>query len=100
MLILVIIMRILITGATSGIAYQLGCSLAKRNHMVYFTTHTDEELKQLKNKLKEDKVDALCFKMDITTDDIEKVDKIEIDCLVNHAGIGIGGSLLTMDVEH
>lgn len=92
-------MRILITGATSGIAYLLGKELIKRNHTVYFTTRTVKELYSLKEKLKTDKLDALCFKMDITTSDIELVDKIQIDCLINHAGIGIGGSLLYMDIE-
>ncbi len=92
-------MRILITGATSNIAYELGKKLAKRNHVVYFTTHTTKELKNLEKKLKEDKINALCFKMDITTEDIKLVDKLTIDCLINHAGIGIGGSLLYMDIE-
>lgn len=92
-------MRILITGATSGIGYLLGCSLAKRGHVVYMTTHTVKELYTLKEKLKEDGVEAICFKMDITTDDILLVDNINIDCLINHAGIGIGGSLLYMDID-
>lgn len=93
-------MRILITGATSGIAYKLGCELVKRKHTVYFTTHTVKELYNLKEKLKEDNIQALCFKMDITTDDILLVDKIKIDCLINHAGIGIGGSILHMDIGY
>ncbi len=92
-------MRVLITGATSGIAYKLGCELVRRGHTVYFTTHTVKELYYLEKKLKDDKIDALCFKMDITTDDICLVDKIKIDCLVNHAGIGVGGSILYMDIE-
>lgn len=92
-------MRILITGATSGIGYKLGVELAKRGHIVYMCTHTVEELFYLREKLKRDNVKAISFKMDITTEDIYLVNNIKIDCLINHAGIGIGGSLLYMDVD-
>lgn len=93
-------MRVLITGATSGIGYKVGCLLAKRGHTVYMSTHTDKELETLRKKLKEEKINALCFKMDINTDDILLVDKINIDCLINHVGVGIGGSVLYMDINN
>lgn len=92
-------MKILITGASSGIGYQLGVALSKRGHVVYMTVHTAKELDRLKEKLKEDFVEALSFKMDITTDDIRLVDHLDIDCLINHAGVGYGGSLLAMDID-
>lgn len=90
-------MNILITGAYSGIGYKLGCCLSKRGHNVYMTTETDEQLLKLRKKLKKEKVTAQSFKMDITTDDILLVDNIDIDCLVNHAGVGFSGSILYMD---
>lgn len=93
-------MRVLITGATSGIGYKLGCELSKRGHIVYMCSHTVEELFYLKEKLRRDNINAICFKMDITTDDIYLVNKIKIDCLINHAGIGIGGSLLYMNIDY
>ena len=92
-------MRILITGAASGIGYDLGVELVKRNHTVYFTTHTESELVTLKAKLLENNIDALSFKMDITTKDIKLVDKLKIDCLINNAAIGIGGSPLYMNLN-
>lgn len=92
-------MRILITGAASGIGYNLGVELVKRNHTVYFTTHTEKELVTLKAKLLENKIDALSFKMDITTNDIKLVEKLKIDCLINNAAIGIGGSILHMNLD-
>lgn len=92
-------MRVLITGAASGIGYEVGCELARRGHLVYFTTHTVEQLYHLREKLKREKIEGLCFKLDITTDDIFLVDKLKIDCLINHAAIGIGGSILHMDLE-
>ena len=93
-------MKVLITGAASGLGYALGKKLANRGHLVYLTTHTNEQLISLKKKIKEEDVNALCFKMDITSNDIKLVDNIKIDCLINHAGIGIGGSLLYMDIDH
>ena len=92
-------MRILITGAASGIGYNLGKDLVNRGHTVYFTTHTKKELVTLKAKLLENNIDALSFKMDITTDDINLIDKLKIDCLINNAAIGIGGSILDMDID-
>lgn len=93
-------MRILITGAASGIGYELGKKLSKRRHTVYLTTHTTKQLLRLKEKIKRDNINVLCFKMDIETDDINLVDKIKLDCLVNHAGIGIGGSILYMNIDN
>ena len=92
-------MKVLITGATSGIGYELGKNLAKRGHIVYLSTHTEDQLKYLKEKVNRDGIVATCFKMDITTDDINKVDDLELDCLINHASIGMGGSILYMDME-
>lgn len=46
-------MRILITGATSGIGFELAKQLSKRGHVVYITAHTREQYKQLKSKIKE-----------------------------------------------
>lgn len=94
-----IILKILITGSTSGLAYELGCQLSKRGHLVYFTTHTVKEAYYLRKKLKSNLIGGLVFKMDITTKDIELIDKLNIDVLINHAGIGIGGTLLYMDIN-
>lgn len=92
-------MKVLITGAASGIGFDLALELSKRNHTVYITVHTKKQLEQVQKKLKEMQLNILCFKMDIR----EKKDRkliytLNIDCLVNHAGIGNGGSLLYMDI--
>lgn len=93
-------MKVLITGATSGIGYRLAVELAKRNHTVYLTTHTVKQCYEVKEKLKVDMVDALVFKMDITNgEDIELIEKLDFDVLVNHAGVGVGGTLLYMDID-
>lgn len=92
-------MFVLVTGAYSGIGYKLGCSLAKRGHLVYMSVETEKQLKELRKKLEEEKIEAHAFKMDITTDDISLVDDLNIDCLINHAGVGLGGSVLDMDID-
>ena len=92
-------MNILITGAYSGIGYKLGCFLSKRGHKVYMTTENEEQREKLKIKLMRDMIDAITFKMDITTDDIFIIDKLDIDCLINHAGVGMGGSILEMSSD-
>ena len=58
-------MRILITGACSGIGFDLARELPSRNHVVYITVHTKEQLKEVKKKVKDIKLNILCFKMDI-----------------------------------
>lgn len=93
-------MRILITGACSGIGFDLARELSSRNHVVYITVHTKEQLKEVKKKIKDMKLSILCFKMDIRNKKDRKILKtLNIDCLVNHAGIGNGGSLLYMDID-
>ena len=94
-------MRILITGATSGIGFALASNLLKRNHYVILTSHKEDELKTLNQKLQElPYSNYTCTKLDITDKkDIEKILKIDFDCLVNQAGIGIGGSILDLPIK-
>lgn len=95
-------MNILITGATSGIGYALTEKLIKNGHKVFLGVHTKKEVKTALEKVKEidyqDRVNVL--KLDITKkEDREIIKSLDIDCLVNQAGIGLGGSLLNMKVS-
>lgn len=93
-------MKILITGATSGIGFDLASKLSKRGHVVYITTHTEKQLDDVKIKIEKMNLKILCFKMDIRIKkDRKLIEKMNIDCLINHAGIGNGGSLLYMDID-
>lgn len=95
-------MNILITGATSGIGYALTKELIKKGHYVYLCVHTKNQIPTVNSKLKEidyqDRVSII--KLDITRkEDIEMIEKLDIDCLVNLAAIGIGGSLLNLNIN-
>lgn len=95
-------MNVLITGATSGIGFALTEKLIKNGHKVFLGVRTKNEVKTTLEKVKEidyqDRVTVL--KLDITKkDDRDIIKSLDVDCLVNQAGIGIGGSLLNMKIS-
>lgn len=90
-------MNVLITGGRSNIAYNVALELSKR-HKVFLTTHTTSQCESLKEKVNNN---ITVFKLDITKkEDRDKINELDIDCLINHAGIGIGGSIVDMDINH
>ena len=92
-------MKILITGACSGIGFLTGVTLASRGHKVIMTTHTNKQIETLNIKLKKLNLDIQTFKLDLNcSEDINKLKEVDIDILINHAGIGIGGSLIDLDI--
>lgn len=94
-------MKVLITGACSGIGFLTGITLADRKHEVIMTTHTEEQLKTLNFKLKKLNLDIKTFKLDLNNkEDIIKFKACDIDILINHAGIGIGGSIIDLDIDN
>ncbi len=93
-------MRILITGAASGIMFNLAQKLENKGHLVYLTTHTKSECDKLKQEIKKEKLKMLCFKMDITkAKDRELINKLEFDVFISNAAVGYSGSLLEMDID-
>ena len=92
--------KVLITGARSGIGYNTGIYLAKHNYDVYLAVHTNIELNYLNKKIKTLKYKIKCLKIDITNeDDIKKIRDLDIDILINNASVGIGGSLIDINLE-
>ncbi len=92
-------LNILITGARSGIAKEVGTILLQKGHTLYLTTHTKKEAKKLQEEL-ESFSNVHCFKLDVNDlNDHEKVKDLSLDVLINHAGIGIGGSIIDMPME-
>ena len=90
-------MKILITGASSGIGYEVARKLCLKGHDVTITAHTVKELNEFnkKNYLK-----IKSIKMDVTDKrDRDKLKKLNIDCLINHVGIGEGGSISEINMN-
>lgn len=93
-------MKILITGASSGIGFLTGCVLIERGHDVYMTTKTDEELKTLNDKLSYLDIYSNTFKLDVTSSqDRQKIKELDLDCLFLHAGVGYTGLLENIDIN-
>lgn len=93
-------MKILLTGARSGIAYKIAIELAKRGHFIYLTTHTNQQAIALNERVKDLGYKIVCFKLDITKDeDRHLIDNLDLDVLINHAGVGMGGSIVEMDMD-
>lgn len=93
-------MKVLITGAVSGIGFSVAKLLSIKGHDVYVTTHTEEQLNNVKEKIRQQKLNINSYKMDIRKkSDRNILKKINPDVLINHAGIGNGGTILEMDID-
>lgn len=95
-------MKILLTGAASGIGYELAMKLIKNGHTVYLCVHTDEEIKTTLEKIKdlnyEDMISVM--KLDVSKKkDRNLLEDLDIDVLVTLAATGYGGSLVNMDIR-
>lgn len=94
-------MKVLITGAGSGIGLLTALTLAQRHHLVYLTTHTEEEAKRIKKLVKHMHYDNVeVMKADITSEeDCNRILNLNFNCLINNAAFGTGGSVLDADIE-
>lgn len=86
-------MTVLITGAASGMGFEVGLMLLKEDYDVIFATHRKEEALHLQEKLKKFQK-AMVLKLDITSKkDISQLLSMKIDILICNAAIGMAGSL-------
>jgi len=91
---------ILITGAGTGIGRDAALALAARGHRVYATTQTVAQADALLAQATTLRVTLEVFKLDITqVQDRDLVLPMELDVLINNAGIGESGSLAEIDVD-
>lgn len=91
--------KILVTGARSGIANSLIERIKNKKILIYITVHTKKELIRVKEKYKNYK-NIKCFKLDITSENDRKfLENLDIDILINIAGIGYGGSISEIPMD-
>ncbi len=93
-------MKILIVGAASGIGFEVARELARKNHNVYIGVHHEQEKITTLEKIKNENIKIKVYKIDVKNKkDIKIIKFIDPDCIMIHAGIGNGGTILDMDIN-
>ena len=88
----------LITGASTGIGYELAKLFAKDRHNLILVARDEGKLETAKNELSKYNVEVKILSLDLSkSDDIQglfnyvEMNKLNVDILVNNAGIGTFG---------
>ena len=87
--------NVLITGAGSGFGKLCALALAERGHHVIATTETKDQAKSLRVEAPQ----LTVKKLDITSDDVEKVLQWDVDVLIDNAGAGQTGPIADIPLE-
>jgi len=89
-----------ITGAGSGIGQDTAWALAARGHRVIATTFDEAQAARLRAQAVSRGLPVEVFKLDITSPtDRAQILALELDVLINNAGVGESGSLAEVDVD-
>jgi NAD(P)-dependent dehydrogenase (short-subunit alcohol dehydrogenase family) len=86
---------VLITGAGSGFGKGASLALAARGHKVIATTETDDQAAALAASAPQLTVERI----NITTNDVDKVTQWDIDVLINNAGMGQTGPMADVPMD-
>ncbi len=92
-------MKALITGASSGLGWEMATILSEKGYDIVAVARRKERLEELKASLKTN-VEILC--LDITrSEDIEEIANYldDIDIFINNAGFGVFGDLCSSDLK-
>jgi len=92
--------KILITGAGTGIGRDAAFALAARGHQVWATTFDAAQAEALLSDVKAQALPIQVFKLDITCEaDRALVVPLELDVLINNAGVGESGALAEVPMD-
>ena len=97
-------MRILITGATSGIGYEFVSIYAKTNNLVLVARDNDK-LKSIKTELEKkynNEIDIIPLDLSLANSSqklITSLNNKNINIVINNAGIGEFGKFINSDIE-
>lgn len=90
----------LITGAGTGLGKHIAFSLARRGHTVHAGVESNPQVSALREDAAQAGISLEVFRLDITNAmDRAYACRLDVDVLVNNAGIGEGGSLADMPAE-
>ncbi len=92
-------MKALITGASSGLGWEMAIILAEMGYDIIAVARREDRLKELKKILKTN-VDIKC--LDVTkSEDLAQIAACldEVDVLINNAGFGVFGDFCSTDLE-
>ena len=93
-------MRILITGAGSGIGHDAAFELARRGHEVLATTRTADQAGELAREAEGLGVKLDVMKLDVTVQaDVDQVKDQTFDVVLSNAGVGESGPLVEIPFE-
>ena len=94
-------MKALVTGASSGIGYEISKYLAKRGYDIIAVARNRQALENLRKEI-ETNVQIFCIDLSIIDNCIklyEKFKEDDIDVLINNAGFGMYGSFDILDMN-
>ena len=95
-------MKALVTGASSGIGYDMSCYLASKNIDLIVVARRKDRLESIKEKYPN--VSIRVIEMDLSeyknlSSLVEKVKDEDIDILINNAGFGLFGTFDKTDID-
>lgn len=96
----------LITGASSGIGYELASIMAKNGHSLILVARSNDKLSTLKTEIEKNykvQVEVICVDLSLPNSaqklfQTVQEKKLKVDCLINNAGVGDYGPFINADL--
>lgn len=92
-------MKALITGASSGLGYDMAHILSEKGYNIIAVARREERLQKLKNELKTDVEIVICDLSDVEQCKQLASKAAEADIFINNAGFGVFGEFCDSDLD-